>query len=91
MSLQFDLWLVKGPLYSLVDVINIIDVDLQVRDLWINGDQNFSRMATVISDVLKSMIIVVLFSIISHFDDYVTWDTSPTRCYSFKLAYLWLL
>jgi hypothetical protein len=48
-------------------------------------------MATVISDVLKSMIIVVLFSIISHFDDYVTWDTSPTRCYSFKLAYLWLL
>jgi hypothetical protein len=44
-------------------------------------------MATVISDVLKSMIIVVLFSIISPFDDYVTWDTSPTRTYTIKLAY----
>jgi hypothetical protein len=39
--LWHDQWLEHGSAGSLIDLVNVIDSDLQVKDLWLNGAWDF--------------------------------------------------
>jgi hypothetical protein len=44
--LWHDQWLEHGSAGSLIDFVNVIDSDLQVKDLWLNGAWDFCGIVT---------------------------------------------
>lgn len=47
----------KGPLCNMVDYVHISDVDLCLKDVWENGFWNLNRLATPISDQVRTLLL----------------------------------
>jgi hypothetical protein len=59
---MFDQWLEEGCLGSLIDVVNIMDKDLCVEDIWREGSWDFDISTTVIPYHIKLRIMSTPFS-----------------------------
>ena len=54
-------WLKDGRLGSIVDIINVMDRDMVVKNIWCKGMWNFDSLATVISEHINLKIIAIPF------------------------------
>ena len=69
--LWLDQWLEDGRLGSMVDIINVMDRDIVVKNIWCNGMWNFDYLATIILEHIKLKIMAILFNQQSTSEDLV--------------------
>lgn len=72
MSLWYDSWMVEGPLCNMVDLVNISDPALKVRDVW-QHKWDLDRLYTIIPAQVKDRINAIPFVENTALEDCMVW------------------
>lgn len=90
-SFWFTPWLTKHPLHELVPFVDIHGVELQIRDVWENGNWQTQVFYTSIPHEVTQLLNQCVPCIADNVQDTWVWKGSILGTYSVKSVYRWLL
>lgn len=88
-SIWYDKWLEFGSLALILPVVNISDIDILVKDLWVDGKWNFESLSKVIPSDNRFGILAIPIPREQDLKDCMVWKNSIA--YTPHLGYTWLL
>ncbi|KAL9390551.1 hypothetical protein Peur_019156 [Populus x canadensis] len=90
-SIWYDKWPEFGSLTLILPVVNISDMDILVKDLWVDGKWELESLSKVIPSDIRFGILVIPIPREQDLKDCVVWENSIAGTYTPHLGYTWLL
>lgn len=88
-SILFDKWLEDNFVCELIPFVNIQEIHLKIKDICVNNQLHWERMATIIPHEIKLK--MQSFFVDSDSADTLIWGHANSGIYSTKSAYRWLV
>lgn len=76
---------------TLVDYVNIQDIDIRVKDVYNDGIWNSRELATIIPEHIQKEIVKQLFHLNPRINDVYIWKDSVHGEYTAKAGFSWLI
>lgn len=91
LSFWFDHWLDIGPLHKFFPYIDIHDMDLKLKDLYIDKEWRLENIYTLIPEQLKSFIKGNYIHLNQGVQDLYIWRASANGNYTTKSGFQWMI
>jgi hypothetical protein len=87
----YDPWVFKDKLSSLIPFVDIHDIALQIKEVWMHGKWNLEDLYTNIPGYVKDAILQIKPYLVNDIPDVWVWHGSCSGIFTVKDAYEWLL
>jgi hypothetical protein len=87
----YDPWVFKDKLSSLIPFVDIHDIALQIKEVWMHGKWNLEDLYTNILGYVKDAILQIKPYLVNDIPDVWVWHGSSSGIFTTKDAYEWLL
>jgi hypothetical protein len=87
----YDPWVFKDKLSSLIPFMDIHDIALQIKEVWMHGKWNLEDLYTNIPGYVKDAILQIKPYLVNDIPDVWVWHGSCSGIFTVKDAYEWLL
>lgn len=88
-SIWYEPWVFKQWLCELVWAMDIHDLELRIKDIFIDGEWQLERLYTILPEEARTVILSHKPRLVEGLQDHWTWNPCSTGVYSTNIAYKW--